>query len=65
MPDEIRAVTYPADAVRALADRLCDMDWNLPPDEAMEAARDIVIDVTTAVDKLRAIEAAEAGKGHS
>lgn len=55
----MRSVSYPADVVIQIADRLCDMDWNLPGDEAMEIARDMVIDVTLAVDKLRAREAAE------
>jgi hypothetical protein len=59
MPDDVRTITYPADEVRRLADRLMDRDWNLPDDEALELARDIVIDVTMAVDKLRANEARE------
>lgn len=53
---DARIVTYPMDAVRELADRLCDMDYNLPGDEAQDIARDIVIDVTNAVDRLRAQE---------
>jgi hypothetical protein len=53
MPDQSRTVTFPATMVAQVADRLCDLDWNLPGDEAQEIARDIVIDVTLAVDKLR------------
>lgn len=56
MPED-RVITYPADAAQRVADRLCDLDWHLPQDEAREIARDIVIDVTEAVDKLRAQEA--------
>lgn len=52
-----RTIIYPADAAQRVADRLCDMDVHLPQDEARDIARDIVIDVTTAVDKLRAREA--------
>lgn len=52
-----RTTTFPNDAVRELADRLMDHDYNLPGDEAVEMARDIVIDVTLAVDRLRAQEA--------
>jgi hypothetical protein len=51
-------VTYPADAMQRIADRLCDIDPHLAPDEAREIAFDIVTDVTMAVDKLRAQEAA-------
>lgn len=36
-----------------------DLDWNLPGDEAHDIALDIVIDVTLAVDELRAEEADE------
>lgn len=56
-----RVTSYPADAAKRLANQLQDWDWNLPTDEAEERARDIVIDVTMAVDKLRAIEADESG----
>jgi hypothetical protein len=52
-----RVITYPADAMQRVADRLCDLDWNLPQDEALEIAFEIVTDVTVAVDKLRAQEA--------
>lgn len=55
-----RTVTYPAAAVREIADRLMDKDWNLPDDEALDEAREIVIDVTNAVDELRASEAKDA-----
>lgn len=54
-----RTITYPADAAQRLADQLQDRDWNLPGDEALELARDITIDITLAVDKLRAREATE------
>jgi hypothetical protein len=60
MEDEVRTVTYPLDAVQALADLLCDWDYNLPGDEAYERATHVVIDVTSAVDRLRALEAEEA-----
>jgi hypothetical protein len=56
----VRTVTYPADMVEQVAGQLCDLDWNLPGDEADEIARNIVIDVTLAVDKLRAREASQA-----
>lgn len=59
MPEH-RTITYPADALQRVADRLCDLDLSLPGDEAQEIARDIVIDVTMAVDKLRATEAENA-----
>jgi hypothetical protein len=45
--------TFPLHAVRNLADRLMDLDHNLPDDEAVDIARDMVIDVTMAVDRLR------------
>lgn len=51
-------MTIPADALQRVADRLCDLDHDLPGDEAWEIACDIVIDVTMAVDKLRTKEAA-------
>lgn len=51
--------TYPLDAVQMVADRLCDLDYNLPMDDADQIATDIVIDVTIAVDRLRAMEAEE------
>lgn len=57
---EDTTTTYPLDATRRLAEQLMDEDWSLTVAEAMEKARDIVIDVTIAVDKLRAIEAEEA-----
>jgi hypothetical protein len=50
--------TYPLDAVRRLADHLCDLNYNLPQDEAFELATDLVIDVTLSVDRLRASERA-------
>jgi hypothetical protein len=56
MTDEIHTITYPADAQQRVADLLCDWDYNLPADEAMERAFDIVIDVTAAIDKLRGQE---------
>jgi hypothetical protein len=49
--------SYPSDAVNVVADRLCDLSYNLPYDEAEDIARDLVIDVTIMVDKLRAAEA--------
>jgi hypothetical protein len=52
-----RTVTYPAEQVQEIADLFCDFDRTMPYDEAMRAARDIVIGVTMAVDKLRAKEA--------
>lgn len=52
--------SYPVDMVQRIADQLCDRDWNLPQNEALEIARDIVIDVTIAVDKLRTKEAEHA-----
>lgn len=55
-----RRVTYPADVMQRVADRLGDIDWNLPGDEALEIAQEIVIDVTNAVDKLRRLEAEDA-----
>jgi hypothetical protein len=55
MPGDV--IAYPADAAMRLADRLCDLDPNLPFDEAQDLAIDMVIDITTAVDKLRAKEA--------
>lgn len=55
-----RTITFPANAVDTLADRLQDENWHLDGDDARELAQDIVIDVTEAVDKLRAIEANEA-----
>jgi hypothetical protein len=51
-----RVITFPTDIVESIADRLCDLDKNLPFDEAESLATDIVIDVTMAVDKLRAKE---------
>lgn len=57
-----RVRTIPADAVREVANRLMDLDYNLPGDEAVEIAQGIVIDVTIAVDALRASEAAESGQ---
>lgn len=51
-----RTVTYPAGAVQLVADRLQDFDWNVPHDEAMEFAENVVLDVTLAVDQLRASE---------
>lgn len=56
---EDRIVTYPLDAVKELADKLQEDDWSLPRSEAVEKARWIVIDVTRAVDRLRAMEAEE------
>jgi hypothetical protein len=56
MPEH-RTVTYPEWMVREVADRLCDLDMNLPGDEAREIAFEIVTDVTRAVDHLRAKEA--------
>lgn len=55
-----RTVTFPADMVTRVANELCDQNWTLPGDEAEVIARDIVIDVTLAVDKLRASEAGDA-----
>lgn len=52
-----QVISYPNEAVQTVADRLMDRDYNLPGDEALEIARDIVIDVTRLVDQLRAIEA--------
>lgn len=60
VPD-IRTITFPNAAVVDVANRLCDLDYNLPGDEAEDIARDIVINVTMAVDKLRAREAMEGG----
>lgn len=54
-----RIVTYPADAVQRIADRLQEMDWNLRRHDAEDYALDIVVEVTAAVDKLRAQEAGE------
>jgi hypothetical protein len=56
MPED-RTITYPEWMVQQVADRLCDLDWNLPGDEAREIAFEIVTDVTVAVDTLRAKEA--------
>lgn len=54
-----RTITYPADAVQRIADRLQDLDYNLPRRPAEDYALDIVLEVTEAVDKLRAQEAAQ------
>jgi hypothetical protein len=56
-PIRTRSVSFPADAVARVMDVLCDLDYGLPIEEAQELARDIVIDVTLAVDKLREVEA--------
>lgn len=50
MSDQV--IEFPADVRQAIADRLCDFDWNLPGDEALERAHDIVIDVTLGVHRL-------------
>jgi hypothetical protein len=52
-----KTVTFPGQMVQVIADRLGDLDWNLPVDEAADIAREMVIDVTLAVDSLRASEA--------
>lgn len=57
---EDRTITFPMQAVEDVANWLCDRDWNLPVDEAHALARDLVIDVTLAVDNLRASEAKDA-----
>lgn len=51
-----RTITFPAGAVRMVADRLMDFDWNVPDGEALEIAENVVIDVTRAVDELRTEE---------
>lgn len=56
-----RTVTFPASASQRVADQLCDWDPNLPGDEAAQRAQDLTIEVTEAVDKLRAQEVAERG----
>lgn len=56
MTDEDRVTTYPADALQRVADMLMDWDYNLDSFEAQDRATEIVIDVTCAVDKLRAQE---------
>lgn len=55
-----RVISYPADAQRRVADRLMDENPMLDGDEAMDLAFDLTIEITEAVDKLRAIEADEA-----
>lgn len=61
MPEH-RVITYPRESVEMVADRLSDLDWNLPGDEAQAIAFDIVTEVTMAVDKLRASEANAPGE---
>lgn len=62
MPED-RTITYPADAMQRVADRLQDWDpAGLGGDEARERAFEITTKITEAVDKLRAIEAREEGK---
>lgn len=56
-----RTITYPADVVRRIASQLIDDGWALSEEQAHEVALDFVLDCTEAVDKLRAIEAREAG----
>lgn len=58
---EDRTITFPAQVVTFVADRLMDLDHFMERDDAIREAFDIVIEVTEAVDKLRAIEARERG----
>lgn len=58
MPED-RTTTYPSDALTRVVDRLQDEFPNLPREEAETLGFDLVIEVVTATDKLRAIEADE------
>lgn len=56
---DIRNITYPADALQRVVERLQDEFPNLPGEDAQRLGFDLTIEVVNGTDRLRAIEAAE------
>lgn len=59
---DVRTVSYPADALKRVGDRLQDDFPHLDNDEVATLAFDLTIEVVEGVDRLRAREAYEAPK---